>query len=375
MTQLRQATVPPALGFTEEHELSRQSARRFLAERAPVKSLRSRSATDFDGGLYKDMADLGWLGLLLPERFGGSASGGLHQALLLEEMGRVLLASPYFASVLALLTLAGSEQHAARLAPDIASGERIATLAFAEPGGVWLPDQMKTTAPPADGGFVLSGEKARVLWGAAADVAIVPARQPSGELALFVVELDSTRVRVSPEECVDSSRPSARLSFENVSLAAAARLDADGRALLCDVLLRGAALLAAEMVGAAEALMVMTRDYAVERKQFGRAIGSFQAVKHPIVDAMIGIELARNLALGAAALSDGPGYEPTAHMAKAMASDVFSSAAKKGVQLHGGFGFTWDADVHFYFKRALDSRAALGDATYHRRALGKLLFD
>ncbi len=372
---VQQVSVAPALGFTEEHELSRKAARRFLSERAPLATLRTRDAAEFDCELYREMAELGWLGLLTPERFGGSASGGLHQALLLEEMGRVLLPSPYFASLLALLALAGSESHAASLSPSIVSGERIATLAIGEPGGVWLPDQVSASAEPSEGGFVLRGQKARVPWAAAADLAIVAAREPSGEVALFVLELPSPGVTVSPEQCVDSTRPTGRIELEAVRVPASARLAGDGRALACDVLLRGAALISAEMVGAAEALMIMTRDYAVDRKQFGRAIGSFQAVKHPIVDAMIGIELSRNLALGAAVLLDGRSYEPTAHMAKAMISDVFSATAKKGVQLHGGFGFTWDADVHFFFKRALDSRAALGDASYHRRALGKLLFD
>ncbi|MCA9597716.1 MAG: acyl-CoA dehydrogenase [Myxococcales bacterium] len=348
--------APPALGFTEEHELARQAARRFLAERAPLSGLRSRGPTDFDRSLYREMAELGWLA---PE------GGGLLRALLLEEMGRVLLPSPYFASLLALLTLDADGPEASA----ILRGERIATLAHVEPGGAWLPDALTTRSD----GQLLHGEKSRVPWGEAAELAVVAAREPGGEVALFCLELPGHGVTVIPEQCVDATRPTARLLLDGAR--PSARLGGDGRTRLCDALLRGAALLASEMVGAAEALMTMTRDYAIDRKQFGRAIGSFQAVKHPIVDAMIGIELTRNLALGAASLLDSEGFQAPAHMAKAMASDVFSATARKGVQLHGGFGFTWDADVHFFFKRALDSRSSLGDASYHRRALAKLLFD
>jgi len=167
------------------------------------------------------------------------------------------------------------------------------------------------------------------------------------------------------------------MALESVRVGREARLEGSGEAALHRTHVRGFAVLAAEMVGAADAALVMTRDYAINRKQFGRQIGFFQAVKHPIVDVMIGIELARNHVLGAAAAldHDSADAEISARMAKSLASDVFATAVRKGVQLHGGYGFTIDCDMHLYFKRALWSRATLGDGPHHRRHLAAALLD
>jgi alkylation response protein AidB-like acyl-CoA dehydrogenase len=166
------------------------------------------------------------------------------------------------------------------------------------------------------------------------------------------------------------------VSFDGVRVGREARLAGDGAAAWRATLVRGFAALAAESVGGAESVLLTTRDYAIARKQFDRQIGFFQGVKFPIVDLMCGVELARSLAVGAAAALDHApaGAETLARMAKAQASDVFATAVRKGVQLHGGYGFTWDCDVHFYFRRALWNRAMLGDAIHQRRALAELLF-
>jgi alkylation response protein AidB-like acyl-CoA dehydrogenase len=180
-----------------------------------------------------------------------------------------------------------------------------------------------------------------------------------------------------PEVSVDPTRRTARLRFDDVRVPAEARLDGGDRTAWETILLQGAAWLAAEMVGTAEGILGLTRDYAIERKQFDRQIGSFQAVKHPLVDDMIGIELARNLVYGAAAAWDAdPGDAAVpSRMAKALASDVLARAVRHGVQFHGGYGFTIDCDVHFYFKRALVCRGMLGDAVHHRRHLAAALLE
>jgi alkylation response protein AidB-like acyl-CoA dehydrogenase len=372
--------IPIDFGFTQEHELLRDSARRFLEARCPVSEVR-RLADDplgHDPKLWRDMAELGWLGLVLPEAHGGAALGHLHLALLLEEMGRALLPSPFFGCLLAGIAIreGGSEAQRARWLPAIASGETLATLAICEPTASWEPDAVEARAEPADGGFVLRGRKTHVEGAASASLVVAPFRERDGAVALFAVELPAANARVEREIGVDATRRAARVDFEGVRVAASARLAGDGLGALRATLLRGWAALAAEMVGGADAVLEMTRRYAIVRKQFDRPIGSFQAVKYPLVDTLVGVELARTHALAAAAALDRAPETaaPLARMAKALASEVYPAAARRGVQLHGGFGFTLDCDVQLYFKRALASRGTLGDGVHHRRHLAENLF-
>ncbi|HME69125.1 MAG TPA: acyl-CoA dehydrogenase [Myxococcota bacterium] len=367
--------IPADFGFTEEHEVLRQSARRFLEERCPISEVRrlAESPLGHDPALWKEIAHLGWLGLVLPEGHGGAGLGYLHLALLLEETGRRLLPAPIFAAMLAgfALEAAGNPAQRARLEPALASGDLVATFALCDMGGGWEAAEIEATAEARDGGYLLRGVKPFVIAGAEAGLVIAPFRERGGELALFAVDLPSRGVRVESEIGVDPTRRSARLVFEDAFVSASARLDTAGAATLHRVHVRGFVALAAEMVGGAESTLLMTRDYAIARKQFDRQIGAFQAVKHPIVDVMIGVELARTHVLAAAAALD---HEPDsaeipARMAKAIASEVYPVAVRKAVQLHGGYGFTWDCDAHFYFKRALWSRAMLGDGAHHRRFL------
>lgn len=366
-------------GFGEDHEILRESARRFLEARCPVEALRSIADDPLghDEGLWKEMAELGWTGLTLAEAHGGAGLGNLHQALLLEEMGRRLLPSPYLATSLAglAITRAGDAAQQARLLPGIARGDEIATLGWLEPDGSWEADGVAATARPDGEGFRLDGIKTHVLSGASAQRLVAPFRTPDG-IALFALPCDAAGITIEPERSVDPTRRTARVSFADVAVPADARLAHGDAAVWQAILLQAAAWLAAEMVGAAEGILLLTRDYAIDRKQFGRQIGSFQAVKHPLVDDMIGIEMARTLAYAAAAAYDEqPEPPPTgARMAKALISDVLATAVRHGVQFHGGYGFTIDCDVHFYFKRALFCRGMLGDAIHHRRHLAADLF-
>jgi alkylation response protein AidB-like acyl-CoA dehydrogenase len=373
------ARIPADFGFTPDHDLLRQSARRFLSERSPIAEVR-RLVDDpigFDPKLWRDLAELGWIGLLASPERGGAGLDHLSLALLLEEMGRYLLPAPFFGAVLALAAIeqAGSLAQRERLSDSIARGETIATVALSEPGGSWEADQIQATAEKRGDGWLLSGTKTHVLFGERANLVVAPFRVGS-EIGLFVFDPRSLGVRVEPEVNVDTTRRTAKISLDRAEVPGDSRLEQGDLAALRRLHVLGYAALAAEMVGGAEAVLQRTRDYAAERQQFGRAIGAFQAVKHPIVDMMVGIELARSLALGAAAALDAdPDHaEQPARMAKAVASDVYAFAVRKGVQLHGGFGFTWDCDVHFYFKRALWSRGTLGDGAHHRRHLADHLF-
>jgi alkylation response protein AidB-like acyl-CoA dehydrogenase len=212
------------------------------------------------------------------------------------------------------------------------------------------------------------------MWAGSSALLVAPFTVDGG-VALFAIPLPTDGVSIEPEVSVDGTRRTARVVFDGARVASSARLDGEGAAALATLHMRGYVMLAAEMIGAAEAMLSRTREYAIERKQFNRQIGSVQAVKHPIVDVMIAIERARSLVVGAAAaLDQAPDRaENTARMAKAAATDALRFAVDRGVQLHGGYGFTWDCDAHFFFKRYLWSAATLGDATHHRKHLASAL--
>lgn len=367
MTLFERLPVPHALGFSDEHELLRKDARRFLEERCPrsvIRRIADEKRLPVDD-LLRPIADLGWLEL------SDQPGGGLGLALLCEEAGRALLPAPFLPCVLAreLARTLG----AADLAAEIASGALRLVIALEEPGGVFEPEQLQCRAERDGDTTLLSGTKDHVPFAEQMQAILVFARD-EGEVGVYRVPVGAAGTTLTAVDAIDATRPAARLTLDR---ARATRIGAgDARAALERVLGVALTLMSAEMVGAADALLEMTRAYACERKQFGRAIGSFQAVKHPLVDGMVGVELARSMALGAATLFDAPAaLDPAARMAKVMASDAFAFVAKKGVQLHGGFGFTWDADVHLYFKRMLSSRGALGDAAHHRARLSPRLFE
>ena len=315
---------------------------------------------------------------MLPERFGGAGLGWLHLEVLMEEMGRRLVPGPFLGSLLAGIAIerGADDAQRERWLPAIASGETIATLALVEPGGAFEADAIAASADPMNGGFVLRGRKTHVVGAADAGLVVAAFREPSGRVSLFAVELPAPGISVEDEVSIDPTRPTARVAFDGVRVGREARLGGDGAEALAATSTRGCVALAAEQVGGAESVLQITRQYAIDRKQFDRPIGFFQAVKHPIVDMMCGVELARSLACGAAAALDAGTASAGVHarMAKAMAGDVYAQAVRKGVQLHGGYGFTWDCDVHFYFRRAMWSRPMLGDALHHRRRLASTLF-
>ena len=372
--------APKDFGISEEHSLLREQAKKLLDDRAGVEVLRKLADDDlgYDRELYAQLAELGWLGLTLPEDVGGAELGALHMALLFEQMGDHILAGPVLASTLAATAIqaAGDAAQRKALLPGIASGERIATLALLDGNCSWLPDAVTDEARPHGDGFVLNGLKPHVDWGGLADVIVAPFRV-DGEITLFAVPTDAPGLERAAEKCIDISRRTSRVRFTDVRVPASAKLEGDGAAALQLAHERGWLYLSAEMLGGTERTLHITRDYAADRVQFNKKIGAFQAVKHPLVDIMVACENTRSLVYAAAAAADSgsDGAGTLARMAKASAGDAFTYATDRGVQLHGGFGFTWDCDIHFLFKRAMWSRATLGDARHHRKALAKILAD
>lgn len=364
------------LQYEAEHELLRSEARRWLVERCPIAAVRrlSEDQRGDDPAAWQELARLGWLGLVIPEAYGGSGLGFTHLAVLLEETGRHLLPSPLLPATVAALAIerGGSEAQRAQVLPRAVAGDLIATLAHVESSGSWRAAE--TTVRRERGR--LSGEKHHVWAAGTADLLVVPVRESGADvLRLALVDARAAGVTVEAENGLDRTRRTGRVRFRDVAVSDGAVLPVPAEEVFASLLPRVCTMLAAEMAGGADALLTMTAAYAATRVQFGRPIGSFQAVKHPLVNVLIGVEHLRSLVYAAAAALDGGSAEAEllARMAKACANDVYAFAASRGVQSHGGFGFTIDCDVHLYFKRAHASRPAFGDAAHHRSWIGSHL--
>ena len=349
--------------FSEDQKVLRDQARKFLGERAAPAKVRAILESDapYDRELWRGMAEMGWMGTAVPEALGGAGLGYLELCVIAEELGRSLAPTPFSSSVYLAteaLRLAGSEEQQQRWLPKLALGEAIGCLALAEGPRPPRPETMETRA---DDGR-LSGAKWPVADGDVATFAVVVAREGAG-VSLFLVDLAGAGVSREPVATVDPTRSHARVSFAQ---APAERLGpaGEGGKLLGAVLDRAAVLVAFEQVGGAQAALEMARDYALGRFAFGRQIGSFQAIKHKLVDVYVAIELARsNAYFGAWALSTGaPELPVAAAAARVSATDAFYLAARENIQTHGGMGFTWEFDCHMYYRRAKLLALALGSA-------------
>jgi alkylation response protein AidB-like acyl-CoA dehydrogenase len=370
--------------FSDEQEELRQTVRRFLEDRSPPGEVRRLMETPegCDRDVWRQLCgELGLAAVHIPEEYGGQGFSFAELGIVLEEAGRALLCAPYFASIaLAANSIlnAATETRKKELLPSLASGETIATLALAEPDGRWDAAGVALTAAPADGAFRLDGTKSFVLDGHTADLIVVAARQPgsSGEdgLSFFTVPGDAGGLERRLLSTVDATRKQARLEFRGVRAEPLGELGA-GAPALARTLDQAAIALANEMVGGAQKVLEATVDYAKVRVQFGRPIGSFQAIKHRCADLLLDVELAKSAAYyAAAAAAEGDEELPAlASLAKSFCSDAYLKAAAENIQLHGGVGFTWEDDAHLYFKRAKSSEVFLGDPTYHRELLAQRL--
>ena len=364
-----------ALGVTEEQEELRDSVRRFLTDRVPISRVRELMETEdgIDPAVWEQAgAQLGLLGLAVPEEYGGAGFSFAEQAIVLEELGAALYGGPYLASgVLAATALLASPDEAARrdLLPGIASGEVIATVAFTEDDGSWDPAMARLAAVKAGDSWRLDGHKSFVLDGGAAGLVLALA-VADGRLSLFAVDGDAAGLTRATLPTLDQTRKLARLEFDGVS----ARLigsPGDAAAVMDRVLNVAAIALAAEQLGGAQRALDMTVAYTKVRHQFGRPIGSFQGLKHRLADLLLEVESLRSAVTYAASAvaEDSPEVPVLAPLVKAYASDTYFHVVAEMIQMHGGIGFTWEHDAHLYFKRAKSSELFLGDASYHRERL------
>lgn len=352
--------------FSDQQKLLREQARRLLAEKCPSRTVRAVLESDagYDRTLWKGIAEMGWLGTAIPEAYGGLGLGALELCVIAEELGRVLAPVPFSSTVSLFaeaLMLAGNGEQKQRYLPGLAGGELIGTFARAERAGAVTPKSIRASFR----GGRLSGTKTAVADAMDADAVIVLARtsEEAGErgLSLVLVDLNAGGVARTPQDSIDPSRKRARLSFDK----APAELlgpAGEGWELQRRILDRGAVLMAFEQVGGADACLAMAKEYALTRHAFGRPIGSFQAIKHRLADMYIGNELARSNAwYGAWALATNARELPlAAAAARVSATQAFDFAANENVQIHGGIGFTWEADCHLFQKRARDLALSLG---------------
>jgi len=363
--------------FSEEQEELRSSVRRFLEDKSPMTEVRRlmETAEGYDPAVWKQMGEqLGLQAIAIPEEYGGAGYGYVELTVIFEEMGAALLCAPYFSTVAlaanALLSC-GDESAKKDFLPGIASGETIATLALTEDSGRWDLDGVTLAATAKGGDWTLDGHKMFVIDGHTADLVLVAGSTGKG-VSLFAVEADASGLTRTALATMDQTRKQARVEFANTP----ARLigDEGGAApALSRTLDLAAVALAAEQVGGAQRCLDMAVDYAKTRIQFGRPIGSFQAIKHKCADMLLEVESAKSAAYyaGWAAAEDSEELPVVASLAKSYCSEAYFHAAAENIQIHGGIGFTWEHDAHLYFKRAKSSELLLGDPSYHRELLAQ----
>jgi alkylation response protein AidB-like acyl-CoA dehydrogenase len=366
-------------GFSEEQEELRRLVRRFLEEKSPETEVRRLMATaeGYDEAVWRQMADqLGLQAMIIPEAYGGAGFSFVELEVVLEEMGAALLCAPYFSTVaLATTALLSSKDESAmnKWLPSIAAGDTIATLAITEDSGRWELDAVTTSAKKSGDAWTLSGHKSYVLDGHTAGLILVAARTGAG-LSLFAVESGATGLTTTPLATMDQTRKQARLEFADAPATLIGR-DGDAGPGLERTLQLAAVALAAEQVGGAQRVLDNAVDYAKNRMQFGRPIGSFQAIKHKCADMLLQVESAKSAAYyGAwAAATDDDELALAASLAKSYCSEAYFHCAAENIQIHGGIGFTWEHHAHLYFKRAKSSELLLGDPAYHRELLAQRL--
>jgi alkylation response protein AidB-like acyl-CoA dehydrogenase len=375
------------IGFSEEQELLRDTARKFLDGNCTTRFVRDMMATEtaITPGFWRQLAENGWLGIAFPEEDGGSGLGLTDLVVLMEEVGRAVMPGPYTATVLlggAAIAEAGSAAQRAEWLPRIAAGEAKATLAWTEPNARWDAAGITASAREVGGGFVLSGAKMFVPDAHLADVLVVAARTSDGStmedgVSLFLIPKNTGGLGITLLPSVDETRKFCEVRLDNVRVPAGALLGElhQGWAPLSRVVDRAAVALSAEMCGAAMRVLDITVDYAKMRVAFGKPIGSYQGVKHKCADMLVDIENAKSLTYYAAwAVDEGdPDAVMAVSMAKAAASDTGRRVCAAGIQLHGGIGMTWEHDLHLYLKRAKADEIALGDASWHRERIARLM--
>jgi alkylation response protein AidB-like acyl-CoA dehydrogenase len=374
-------------GFSEEQEMLRDAAKRFLADNCPTTYVRKMMAHDsaHDPEFYKKLVGLGWPGLLIPEEYGGTGGTFLDITVIMEEAGKALLPGPFSATALLaapLIIEGGSEAQKKELLPKIAAGDLIATLAIAEASGRFDAGGIGLKAEKKGSRYTLSGEKLFVPDAHVANCIGVVARTQAGSsgeqgISLFLLPPETKGLTITQLKTVDMTRRLCHLKFDGVEVDAGALVGAENQGWpivrrTFDIAVAG---LCAEIVGTAQRALDMSVDYAKTRVQFGKPIGSFQAIKHKCVDMMVAVENARSLTYYACwTVDERVGEAATAvPMAKAYASDMGKNVTSEAIQVHGGIGFTWEHDMHLFHRRALAGEANFGNAPIHRETVAKSL--
>src|SRR5213594_3491288 len=358
--------------FSSDQQLLKNSARAFLDEHCQPAAVRllwddPRGESDT---MWKEMAQLGWLGLSLPEAYGGSGLGMVESAILLEELGRAAYPGPYWPTVLAAAAVetAGTDTQKKRWLSAIATGDARATLALLD----WDPGTMSARAEKTPRGWALSGTKRFVPWAHVANLLLIPARAPEGP-TLFLVDPSASGLTLSPVQGMDLATRWVQIDMDKVPAAADAVLGTAGQAgpLLASLVRRGAVGAAAEMLGAARRCLDMAVGYAKVREQFGQPIGSFQAIRHKCAEMLLEVENSHAAVYYAAWALDAKAEENNlaASVAKAYVGDAARRVCGEAIQVHGGIGFTWEYDLHIYMKRAKALEPMYGDADYHREQI------
>ncbi|MCA3734186.1 MAG: acyl-CoA/acyl-ACP dehydrogenase [Phenylobacterium sp.] len=368
------------IGFSEDQASLLEVATDFCQRRSPVATVRRlmEDEAGHDPAVWTELGDLGWLGVAIPEVYGGSGLGLAEVVPLVEQMGRRLMAGPFVSTTLVAqgLIAGGTEDQKREVLPRIAAGEA-AALALAELDTDWEADSIACTATrQADGRLALSGLKVLVTDANAARRILASVRLDGAPALVLLTPEDLPAGALRRETVIDETRRSFALTLDGVVLEADQLLDPGrARAALEHLHLAANLLAAADMVGGTQACIDYTLDYLRTRTQFGKVIGSYQALKHPIVEAYTRYEQARSHLYSAAHCFNEQGTgEIAVRMAKAAADVAFSFAADRSIQFHGGFGFTWDCDAQLYRRRAIWHAAQFGDAAFHRKKLARLLF-
>jgi len=366
-------------GFSDDQQMLRRSVHDYLSAEAPASYARAMMADSVGctEKVWRTISELGWLGLAVPETYGGSGLGLLDLAIVMEEAGAVVFPGPLTSTICLgapAIVAAGTEAQKTRTLPDIAAGKLRATLAVAEASGIWSEAAVTTTARHDGGRIVLTGEKLFVPDARSADLIIVAARL-DGQLALVAVPRDAAKI--SPLATIDETRKLDVVTLEDVTLGEDDLLG--GGALAAGTLDRlidvARVLAAAEMCGAADRALGLSVEYVQLRKQFDRAIATFQAIQHKLADMKVALENARSLVYYAAWALDSHAEDErlAAAMAKAYASDACTKIAGDAIQVHGGIGFTWEHDLQLYFKRIKSNELTYGDASANRERIAELL--
>jgi alkylation response protein AidB-like acyl-CoA dehydrogenase len=380
------SAAPRDFGFGPDEELLREQARKLLDEHLPVARLRTLVAADsaavyergerpaWDEGLWKQLVALGWSGLAVPEACGGAGLKMVGIAALVEEVGRHALPSPLLATLCASYALRAAGDAASPWLERIAAGAS-ATLAVTDAAGSWEPAACGVEARASGaGGLRLSGAACFVQDAFKADLLVVSARLGDATLLCVVPQL-AAGLTLQQNHIHDLTRDQATAHFADVDVPAGAIVSRSGAAVLERAWPAILVTLAADLCGIGEWQLQTTAEYAKTRRQFERPIGFFQAVKHPLVDGMLAVDRARSLLYNAACCIDvgDPGALQAARMAKSAASDAGAFLSDRSVQLHGGIGFTWECDVHLFFKRSLHDQLLFGDGVHQRRKLAESL--